>query len=503
MKIRWRQYEMFLGGLTFCVYVASDWRRWATWTTGNISNIYGDSFTSHHMPFSFLLNVQLPEIGQAALILAAHFYINLAALGKIKIRGQLTNVMIRIVLPFLVLGTGLSLANLLEHAYLYRSPIGYTLPLWRVVEEGFLLTVQLLLYYGAYFFLRELYIRHLENPSGKPSYRILIANHAGLILVVFTLVPAVVFSLQLRMIEGFWTIYWFFLPPAIIIFFTNLYWLFPLKGEATFFSPRVLTRWTASVTLIMLPFCFFSFLHTKDIFNFLLASYIVHLGIITPLSWLVYLQRKDRILELRGLRAALGRSTADLQFLRSQINPHFLFNTLNSLYGTALQESAGRTAEGIQRLGDMMRFMLHENHLEKIPISKEMEYLKNYIALQQLRIGDSPDIAITSTISEPEGDFMITPMLLIPFVENAFKHGISTHSKSWIVIDLRAGKSHLFFAVRNSMHQRSELPMSSDESGIGLENVRQRLQFAYAGKHELHIDQSATEYVVQLIIDRD
>jgi two-component system, LytTR family, sensor kinase len=503
MKIRWRQYEMFLSTLTFCSYVTASLQRWATWTKEIINNIYGDSFTSVHLPFSFFKNVQLPEIGQAALLLAAHLYINLAALGKIKIRWQLTNVLIRIALPFLAFGAGFSLANFFKHEYLYRSPIGYTLPLRRAADEGFLLTVQLLVSYGAYLFLRELYIRYLERPAGKLSYRILIANQVGLILVLFVLGLAVIVMLQWPMTPVFWTGYWYFLPPAIIIFFTNLYWLFPLTQNAGFFSPRVLTRWAGSVTVIILPFCFFSFLHTKDIFDFLLVSYVIHLGVITPLSWLAYLQQKDRILELRGLRAALGRSTADLQFLRSQINPHFLFNTLNSLYGTALQESAGRTAEGIQRLGDMMRFMLHENHLEKIPINKEMEYLKNYIALQHLRIVDSPETMITSVISEPEGDFMITPMLLIPFVENAFKHGISMHSKSWIAIDLRADKSQLFFDVRNSIHQRSEPSLSSDESGIGLENVRQRLQLAYPGKHQMHIYQSATEYVVHLIIDRE
>ncbi len=94
--------------------------------------------------------------------------------------------------------------------------------------------------------------------------------------------------------------------------------------------------------------------------------------------------------EVLTLEKALGRSSANLDFLRSQINPHFLFNALNTLYGTALQEQAGRTSEGIQKLGDMMRFMLHENTEEKIHLSKEVGYLQNYIALQRLRTQESP-----------------------------------------------------------------------------------------------------------------
>ena len=113
---------------------------------------------------------------------------------------------------------------------------------------------------------------------------------------------------------------------------------------------------------------------------------------VPPLSWVLFQQGKGRILQLRGLEKALSRSKADLQFLRSQINPHFLFNTLNTLYGTALLERAADTAGGIQKLGDMMRFMLHENNMDRIPMEREIEYLKNYIWLQKLRTNSSPYI---------------------------------------------------------------------------------------------------------------
>src|SRR6202012_3792651 len=110
----------------------------------------------------------------------------------------------------------------------------------------------------------------------------------------------------------------------------------------------------------------------------------------TPFTWMVYWLRKDKILAMRGLETNLARSRADLEGLRSQINPHFLFNTLNTLYGMALSERAERTAEGIQTLGDMMRFMLRENTQDFIPLDRETHYLRSYISLQRLRIQTSP-----------------------------------------------------------------------------------------------------------------
>ena len=102
--------------------------------------------------------------------------------------------------------------------------------------------------------------------------------------------------------------------------------------------------------------------------------------------------------EVITLKKELKRSSANIDFLRSQINPHFLFNALNTLYGTAIQENADRTSEGIQKLGDMMRFMLRENLQEKISLSREIDYLENYIALQKLRTDSNPAVHIQTSI---------------------------------------------------------------------------------------------------------
>ncbi|SDM92857.1 Histidine kinase [Daejeonella rubra] len=222
-----------------------------------------------------------------------------------------------------------------------------------------------------------------------------------------------------------------------------------------------------------------------------------------PLSWYLYKQRLTANYEIIGLKTALGHSNANLNFLRSQINPHFLFNILNSLYGTALQERSERTADGIQRLGDMMRFMLHENMQEKISLTREIEYLNNYIALQTLRTQTSPDITIQSEIEEHMGNLQIAPMLLIPFVENAFKHGISLKESSGIRISLLCKDKSLYFDVSNSIHAKNSNDPESEKNGIGLNNVQQRLRLLYPGKHELTIRENGKEFFIHLTIQLD
>jgi two-component system LytT family sensor kinase len=226
----------------------------------------------------------------------------------------------------------------------------------------------------------------------------------------------------------------------------------------------------------------------------------IQLFVTTSITWLFYQRRKDMILELRGAQKALVKTKTDLQFLLSQINPHFLFNILNTLYGTALQENAERTASGIQKLGDMMPFMLNENNLNFIDMSKEIEYLKNYISLQKLRIQSPPDIIIEENISGQNCNRKIAPMLLIPFVENAFKHGISLKEKSWIKITLECTEKNILFEVRNSIHAKQENDPENERSGIGFNNVIERLKLIYPRKFQASVNQDEKEFFVQLAI---
>jgi two-component system, LytTR family, sensor kinase len=133
-------------------------------------------------------------------------------------------------------------------------------------------------------------------------------------------------------------------------------------------------------------------------------------------------------------------------------------------------------------------------------MNREIEYLKNYISLQKLRTQSSPEIIIEDNIDEQSCNHQIAPMLLIPLVENAFKHGISLKKKSWIKIMLECNEKEIRFEVRNSMHTTRDNDPEKERSGIGFKNVAERLKLIYPGKHEIAVNADNQEFFVQLLI---
>jgi two-component system LytT family sensor kinase len=291
---------------------------------------------------------------------------------------------------------------------------------------------------------------------------------------------------------------------GLVLFGFLFYRLFPRLIRNSQGSGRYVL-WVLGLLLGSLPIVFtVSLVLTNDAeatASFALVNSLFQLVITCPLAWALFQRQARRIKQVAALESELGQTNANLDFLRSQINPHFLFNALNTLYGLALQENSERTADGIQRLGDMMRFMLHENQQPRILLARELEYLRNYIELQSLRIAASPGIRIEISIEEvPEGHW-IAPMLLIPFVENAFKHGMSLKQASWIQVVLKYAPGKIYFDVCNSLHPRAEKDRLQESSGLGLANVRQRLALLYPDQHELLISQTPKEYIVHLALD--
>lgn len=287
-------------------------------------------------------------------------------------------------------------------------------------------------------------------------------------------------------------------PYTALLIYLHARFLIPLAGEKKYKSRSYWLRIIPIIFLLNLVSAGIAYgIAGHGEFGAYLAVFLV-LGFffVIPLSW--YIARNQ--VEKEVLQTALGSSQANLSFLRSQINPHFLFNALNTLYGTALQENADRTGEGIQKLGDMMRFMLHENMQEKISLAREIDYLNNYIDLQKLRTATSPNIMIQTNIEEQLNRLDISPMLLIPFVENAFKHGISLQQPSFINISLHTKDHILYFDVNNSVHLKRDYDPEKMKSGIGLQNVKQRLALLYPKKHELIIRESAKEFFIHLTI---
>jgi LytS/YehU family sensor histidine kinase len=182
---------------------------------------------------------------------------------------------------------------------------------------------------------------------------------------------------------------------------------------------------------------------------------------------------------------------AELAFLKSQINPHFLFNSLNNIYSLSYQKSE-KTPEAILKLAEIMRYMLYESNVDKVALLDEIRYLENYIELQKLRFKDSIYIKF-EIIGDPQG-LKITPLILISFVENAFKHGIATDIEVPISITLKFSEEKLFFEVVN---KKSELNKDIT-GGIGLPNVKRRLDLLYKNQYRLNIDDKSDIYRCEL-----
>ena len=195
--------------------------------------------------------------------------------------------------------------------------------------------------------------------------------------------------------------------------------------------------------------------------------------------------------------------STELKFLRSQVNPHFLFNTLNNLFSMAQRKGNDELADGISKLSGMMRYMLYESNTERVYLQKEIEYLKSCIALSKLRYADSEAVV---SFSHPGAaaiaDIQIAPMLFIPFLENAFKHGVSIGQPSAITvtIDVDADEKKLIFVCENTDHSVVR-DLEEEDGGIGLANVRRRLELVYPGKHALDTRLEDGKYSVLLKID--
>jgi sensor histidine kinase YesM len=171
---------------------------------------------------------------------------------------------------------------------------------------------------------------------------------------------------------------------------------------------------------------------------------------------------------------------AQLELLKSQVQPHFIFNTLNNIYSFSIQNNA-RTSEMIYRLSALLSYMLYDAKQHMIPLKKELEYVNNYIELEKIRYADRLDISM-NVFDEVEG-FYITPLLLLPLVENSFKHGICNIGNNWIRIDISIKDDLLSVKIENSYEPNNGKPATVNK-GIGLENVRKRLEILYHGRHE-------------------
>jgi LytS/YehU family sensor histidine kinase len=186
---------------------------------------------------------------------------------------------------------------------------------------------------------------------------------------------------------------------------------------------------------------------------------------------------------------------AELQLLKAQVHPHFLFNTLNNIYSFSLKNS-DKTPQMILQLSSLLSYMLYDCKNDEVLLEKEIEIMRNYIDLEKERYGSRLDVSVN--IEGEVKDKYVAPLLLLPFLENAFKHGASELLKdSWLSIELYTKQNMLRCKIVNS---KDEMVISSTE-GIGIENVKRRLAYLYPEKHELKLSDEGNFYVVSLLLE--
>jgi two-component system, LytTR family, sensor kinase len=290
----------------------------------------------------------------------------------------------------------------------------------------------------------------------------------------------------------------------VVVVYFNLLYLIPnyLTEKKFLLYGSLLVLTVLILTPIKMLVLFLSFSYLPDLQRQLLIDqkwFFLTIFIIAGAStvikiisdWARY-QRDRKELQTQTMQS-------ELTFLKSQINPHFLFNTLNNLYALTLKKS-DKAPEIVIKLSEMMRYMLYDCNEKRVKLSKEINYIQNYLELEKLRQSDQS--RITFKVEGKVGEQKIAPLLFIPFLENSFKHGLnSTINNGFVDIELRVIDQQVDFRMINS--KADTLPMQTHKrsGGIGLKNVRRRLQLQYPDKYKLKVEDSPNAYAIHLSLD--
>jgi len=291
-----------------------------------------------------------------------------------------------------------------------------------------------------------------------------------------------------------------FIPGHLLVVYPLLYFLIP----RFLFKKKYFLFFTGFISLIFVaalftdnfrlnfdgkdPFSGFDIRWGKNILPFIHVA-----AIATTIKFIKYAYFQEG----RTMVARQQRTMAELELLKAQIHPHFLFNTLNNLFALTLRKSAD-SHKVVNRLSEMLRFMIYESSKDFIPLEKEIQLLNNYIDLEKIRYGNELELSVTMS-GDIEGK-QIRPLLFLPLLENSFKHGLSQQlEEKWINLELHVEKNKLYFKLANSRDPdevKTEIP--GKKKGIGLDNVMRRLDLLYPGKHKLQVNEENEMFMVSI-----
>lgn len=295
-----------------------------------------------------------------------------------------------------------------------------------------------------------------------------------------------------------------FLATVFPVIYLHLYWLLPKLRNRGFVVYYFLPLALITAGLIWINIQLFDRWSAKLFPNFYFISYytwweialfFIGLLVFTTLlklskSWFLVNRLQRELLQKEKQRVQ-----EELKALKAQVNPHFFFNTLNSIYSMSLDKDE-RLPGTILQLSELMRYFLYQSNDDLVPLSKEIEVLKDYIALQRIRSDDKLDVK--TAIDGDPGQQKIAPLLLITFLENAFKHGVKGEvGATFINLKIDLKENRLRFLLENNKGSVDEVE-KNDSKGLGLGNVKRRLELLYPGRHDLMIEDRGNDFTVNL-----
>jgi len=299
-----------------------------------------------------------------------------------------------------------------------------------------------------------------------------------------------------------------FLFTILLMVYTNILYLVPV-----FLSRKRIFIYGILITILLLVFSFInqmlfdewvdhilpgyyfiSYYSFGDLLKFFLTFYLVSTLLKLSKEWFLLSEVKQKLIATEK-----AKTEVELKSLKSQINPHFLFNSLNVIHSLALNNSKS-TSDAIIQLSDILRYTIYDSNLTEVKISSEMKLISEFIKLQKHRI--SPEAKIEFNKKIDDSDFTIAPLLLLPLVENSFKHGIKGDIKNtFITINVDCNSKGLCFKIKNNKGVEIE-DNNRNSSGFGIPNLKERLELIYPKNYSLKIENEKSHFEVKLIINK-